>query len=277
MSSVGSSTSPVQQGPAAFRPSYDILSSLTSSRPTSQSPSPVPSQPQQHPTATPPPPADPFASLVSAGSRMPSPLSAGAPQTQRPAAASPSLLGLGGASPSPQPAGQTANKGAEDDEWNFTSSLPESNSLPSTNKVQVLNSSLRIDFVARRHPNGAPQIHVVALFSNGTSQPLSELHFQVAVEKVGLLFFFLFLKTLNLLTTSRYSRTHCDSDHSPAGIYCHCSRMEYNRRCYWKVSRQAKATRSKSGSRYPTGLERKLKRSKEWCHRWGFHEMMDSL
>jgi len=56
-------------------------------------------------------------------------------------------------------------------------------SLPNTNKVQVLDSSLKIDFVARRNPGHPRQIHVVALFSNRTSRPVTELHFQVAVEK----------------------------------------------------------------------------------------------
>ena len=80
-----------------------------------------------------------------------------------------------------------ANSAAkEDDEWNFASSLPETSALPSVNRVQVLNTSLRIEFVARRHPQQPRLIHVVALFSNATSQPLNELHFQVAVEKVAL-------------------------------------------------------------------------------------------
>jgi hypothetical protein len=34
-------------------------------------------------------------------------------------------------------------------------------------------------------PNQPRQIHVVAVFSNPTSQPIGELHFQVAVEKVS--------------------------------------------------------------------------------------------
>jgi hypothetical protein len=49
--------------------------------------------------------------------------------------------------------------------------------------VQVLSSSLKVEFVARRHPQQQRQIHIVARFSNGTSQALNDLHFQVAVEK----------------------------------------------------------------------------------------------
>ncbi|PLB46857.1 VHS-domain-containing protein [Aspergillus steynii IBT 23096] len=165
-----SATPPVQQAPGGFQPNYDILSSLNSSQPISQSPSPRPgpslsqSQPQPQNTATPPPPAsvDPFASLVSASPRHASPFPSQSPKPAQPAA---------------------AGVAKEDDEWNFASSLPETSALPSVNRVQVLNTSLRIEFVARRHPQQPRLIHVVALFSNATSQPLNELHFQVAVEK----------------------------------------------------------------------------------------------
>ncbi|KAL2013992.1 hypothetical protein VTN00DRAFT_1517 [Thermoascus crustaceus] len=173
-----SPTPPIQQQPAAVKPNYDILSSLSSSRASSQTTTPVPSLSQQQQAATPtPPPADPFASLVSASPRVSSPFAPPAQSGQRPS----SLLDLGGLASS-QAQSQQPAAANNDDDWTFTSSLPE-NTLPSTNKVQVLNSSLRIDFVARRHPGNARQIHVVALFSNSTSLPLSELHFQVAVEK----------------------------------------------------------------------------------------------
>ncbi|KAJ5444051.1 ADP-ribosylation factor-binding protein GGA2 [Penicillium daleae] len=172
------SPQPSQQAPAAFKPSYDILASMNSSRPSSQSSTPAPGvSPQPRSTATPPQAADPFAALVSAS---PQPAS-GAFQ---PPAPSSSLLDLaGGVSPpsQPQPTGQAP--AAEDDEWNFASSLPPSNVLPSTNKVLVLNSQLRIDFVARRVPSVPRQIHIQAVFSNTTAQPIGELHFQVAVEK----------------------------------------------------------------------------------------------
>ncbi|KAE8375071.1 VHS domain-containing protein [Aspergillus bertholletiae] len=160
-----SSTPPVQQAPSAFKPNYDILSSLNSSRPASQSSTPAPAAMRPQSTTATPPPSDPFASLVSASPRHPSPF--------------PSVVSR--TSSSQPPAGNT--KAPDEDEWDFTSSLPESNALPTTNRVQVLNSSLRVEFVVRRHPQQARQIHMVALFSNGTSQPLSELHFQVAVEK----------------------------------------------------------------------------------------------
>ncbi|OJK00509.1 hypothetical protein ASPACDRAFT_52187 [Aspergillus aculeatus ATCC 16872] len=161
-------------------PNYDIFSSINTSQSPSQSSTPAPGgRPQSinssPATATPSPALDPFASLVSAGSRQASPL----PSSAQPPAGS--LLDLMGSEPAPPANSQT--KAREEDEWNFASSLPESNALPSMNRVQVLNSNLRIEFMARRHPQHTQQIHVVALFSNSTNQPLSELHFQVAVEK----------------------------------------------------------------------------------------------
>lgn len=188
---LSSPTPPVQQIPAASRPSFDILSSLNQPRSGHQSPS---MSPQLTATATPPPPADPFASLISGSPRVSSPFSAGgSSQSQRPTAAASSspLLDLGGlntSAPATSRPEQTVGQAAEEDEWNFASSLPESNILPSMNRVQILNTALRVEFVARRHPPDARQIQVVALFSNTTNQLLSELHFQVAVEKASLSF-----------------------------------------------------------------------------------------
>ncbi|OOQ84775.1 VHS domain protein [Penicillium brasilianum] len=172
------SPQPSQQAPAAFKPNYDILASMNSSRPSSQSSTPAPGiSPLPRSTATPPQAADPFAALVSASPRPTS----GAFQ---PPAPSSSLLDLaGGVSPPPQQQPTGHAPAAEDDEWDFASSLPPSNAMPATNKVQVLNSQLRIDFVARRVPSAPRQIHIQAVFSNTTAQPIGELHFQVAVEK----------------------------------------------------------------------------------------------
>ncbi|RAH70234.1 VHS domain protein [Aspergillus aculeatinus CBS 121060] len=179
-----SATPPLPQASTSFRPNYDIFSSMNTSQSPSQSSTPAPGgRPQSiissPATATPSPALDPFASLVSAGSRQASPLPSGKASSSQPPAGS--LLDLIGSEPAPPANSQT--KAREEDEWNFASSLPESNALPSMNRVQVLNSTLRIEFMARRHPQQTQQIHLVALFSNGSNQPLSELHFQVAVEK----------------------------------------------------------------------------------------------
>ncbi|KAL4881430.1 VHS domain-containing protein [Aspergillus karnatakaensis] len=174
--SLGPTSPPPSQMPqasSAFQQNFNILGSLSSPQPPSKSSTPVPTFSQPPVTATPPPPADPFASLISASPRHPSPLPSSSLASPRPPAAS-SLLDLGGSDSKPK---------SEDDEWNFASSLPQSSSLPSTNKVQVLNSSLKVEFLARRHPQQQRQIHLVASFSNATNQALSDLHFQVAVEK----------------------------------------------------------------------------------------------
>lgn len=180
------SNPPQQQAPAGFKPNYDILADMNNSRPVSQSSTPAPgASPQTRSTGTPPQAVDPFASLMSASPR-PGAGRSQAPAAQAPSApASSSLLDLaGGSGTAPQAASKPA---AEDDEWNFASSLPSSNALPMMNKVQVLNSQLRIDFAARRAQSAPRQIHIQAVFSNMSRQPISELHFQVAVEKVSAL------------------------------------------------------------------------------------------
>lgn len=178
-------TPPPQPAQAAPKTSYDILSAINSSRPASQSSTPAPGQQSQiRSTATPPQPADPFASLVSASPRPTSgafqPPTA---QNQAPPASSSLLDLIGGPNPPAKPAGQAATN--EEDEWNFASSLPQSNTLPATNQIQILNSPLRVEFQVRRVPNAPRQIYIRAVFSNTTSQPIGELHFQVAVEKVS--------------------------------------------------------------------------------------------
>ncbi|KAJ5908927.1 hypothetical protein N7495_001609 [Penicillium taxi] len=173
------STQHAQQSPAAFKANYDMLASISNSRSVSQSSTPVPGpSPLVRSTAT-PPAADPFASLVSASPRPVS--GAFQPPTSfspAPPGAS-SLFDLAGGTSSPQP----AQAAADDDEWNFASSLPQSNTLPGTNQVRVLESQLRIEFQARRIQANPRQIYVKALFSNSTDQPIGNLHFQVAVEK----------------------------------------------------------------------------------------------
>lgn len=235
---------------------------MSTSRPTSQSSTPAPgASPQTHSTATPPQVADPFASLMSASPRPGTgPFQAPAPQTQ-PAPASSSLLDLaGGSATPPQAAGKPA---AEDDEWNFASSLPPSNALPMMNKVQVLNSQLRIDFAARRVQNSPRQIYIQAVFSNATSQPIGELHFQVAVEKVE-------SSPLRTLSgwkdhTNHISRIHSNSDRSQAETSHRSSRTVCSRRWSWTESTRAKVTRSKSGSKSPTSWEPRPAKSRGWC------------
>lgn len=224
-----------QQAPG-FKPNYDILSSMNTSRPASQVSTPARTQsPQVRQTAT-PPAADPFASLVSASPR-PASSAFHSPAQNQPAPGSSLLDLMGGPNPPPQPAGQAA---PEDDEWNFASSLPQSNMLPSTNQVQVLNSQLRVDFHARRVPNAPRQIYLRAVFSNTTNQPIGDLHFQVAVEKVSKN---LFIPWHWAETKYFPSPTRSSFAHSLAERLRLNSRMVCNKTCSWTALTLVKATR----------------------------------
>ncbi|KAF3763783.1 VHS-domain-containing protein [Cryphonectria parasitica EP155] len=83
--------------------------------------------------------------------------------------------------PPPQPATAQAN---DDDEWNFSSALPaETTSLPKEHRVAVSNSNLKIDLLANRTTGTSNSINLLFAFSNNTAQPISEVHFQLAVTK----------------------------------------------------------------------------------------------
>ncbi|EEQ87885.1 hypothetical protein RJZ56_003856 [Blastomyces dermatitidis] len=145
-----------------------------------QPPTSMPASIQQPQLTATTPPADTFASLGSARSQTSSPFNH--LQSSLVSSSSPSSLldlGQGMSQRATPPTAPTATAG--DDEWTFASALPENN-LPSTSKVQVLKSSIGIDFAACRNA-GDQKIHVVVSFSNNTSQPISDLHFQVAIEK----------------------------------------------------------------------------------------------
>ena len=153
--------------PASPKPNYDAFAALTSALPSSKPATPGPAQ-QRQPTPS-QPLVDPFASLVSGGSRPSTPAhlrSVSQPKTQQD-----SLLSLSQQQAPPAPP-------AEDD-WNFASSLPEQ---PESSTLQVHLSKIAIEFTARRQP-GQPLINIQARFSNQTPQAISGLHFQVAVEK----------------------------------------------------------------------------------------------
>ncbi|EFQ98475.1 ADP-ribosylation factor-binding protein GGA2 [Nannizzia gypsea CBS 118893] len=154
-------------------------------------PSPAPS------TSTPTPlPADPFAAITSGGSRTSSPFNKLQSSASSNAASS-SLLDLSqltsGASASnlrgsysPQQPTQgkqmTPAQAAEpDDEWTFSSALPEE-TLPSQNTIEVLNTAIGIKMQVKRFP-GENKIHGLVSFSNNTPHAISELHFQIAIEK----------------------------------------------------------------------------------------------
>ncbi|KAG6004010.1 hypothetical protein E4U21_001514 [Claviceps maximensis] len=137
--------------------SFSQFSSFTSPVP-SQSGTPQPSLYQQ---PKPPPSyqatADPFAAVTSASTptQTPTPLSQ-----------------------------QAAVSNNDDDEWNFTSALPPAMSdKPKEHKGTINQSLLRTDFLAGRTTGASNSIHITFAFSNNSSQPVTELHFQLAVTK----------------------------------------------------------------------------------------------
>jgi hypothetical protein len=51
----------------------------------------------------------------------------------------------------------------------------------------VSSTNIKIEMQARRAPGNENAINIVFAFSNNIPQPISELHFQLAVTKVNLL------------------------------------------------------------------------------------------
>jgi ADP-ribosylation factor-binding protein GGA len=167
----GISRPPQQPSP---KPNYDAFAALISALPSSKPATPTPTQQRQ---AIPSQPnIDPFAALVSSGSRPSTPSqlrNISQPNPQQDPFASFSQPQIAAPAPAAAPGVST------DDDWNFASALPEQ---PDTSVVQVHSGRIGIDFAAKRNP-GQPLINIQARFSNQTQQPISGLHFQVAVEK----------------------------------------------------------------------------------------------
>lgn len=86
----------------------------------------------------------------------------------------------------PQAASASVPQANDDDEWSFASALPTeaAAAVPREQKVVVSNTSLKIDLLANRTTSSSKSINLLFAFSNNTAQPISELHFQLAVTKV---------------------------------------------------------------------------------------------
>ena len=149
--------------------STDLFGSLSGPSPQPVTPSP---QQQQQPAQK---KADPFAALSNSNSRSGSPFQF---QSRAPApAAAPASSNfdlLGGGAPTasaPVPV-------ADDDEWAFSSALPEQpQDLIST------NSAIKTVFAVTR-PNNT-ELVISSRISNATPQPIEDLQFQLAVTKVS--------------------------------------------------------------------------------------------
>jgi ADP-ribosylation factor-binding protein GGA len=162
------------QPQASPKPNYDAFASLTSALPSSKPSTPQPNLQQQQKQLA----ADPFAALVSAGSRSATPSGNRNPSSSNNQA---SLLSLSSQPSVPAPQ-QAAPAAAADDEWDFASALPAE---PESSTVQVHSSprGIAVSFHARRQPSNNNNIHITASFSNTGSQNITALHFQLAVEK----------------------------------------------------------------------------------------------
>jgi len=168
------------------RPNYDAFSSLSSALPRSKPATPTPGQqrPTQQATAS----SDPFASLISSGSRPSTPSMSMQQNGARPASGSfhpPSGLPNAMASQSSSVAPSTTT----DDDWNFVSSPPtQEPALPPKSTLTVHDQGkLKVILECMRQTNqGSPAsapIFVKASYTNQTNMPITGLHFQIAVEK----------------------------------------------------------------------------------------------
>ncbi|CAK7230359.1 ARF-binding protein [Sporothrix bragantina] len=148
-------------------PATDAFSSLFSSSSMAASSNSGTPQPNYQSSAFAPPKsasADPFAALAS-------------PKFHSPASSSPA--------PAAPAAAPTPAAAADDDEWSFSSALPPEPAVskPKEHRAVVSNGPVKIDMYATRSPASPAGIQFAFAFSNATSQPIADLHFQTAVTK----------------------------------------------------------------------------------------------
>jgi ADP-ribosylation factor-binding protein GGA len=172
-------TSPAPPSQVTSKPDYTAFSAFGSSHPVSQSTTPQPAQfqqLQQHQqtpiiAASPQPPAvDPFAALRASIQQSP-------PQQPQK-----SIFDFANPQPPVNKSAPVTSAG-DDDEWAFSSALPEG--PPSSNTLTVSDTSLRISLHASREPSTPAVITMSLSFSNKTAQPISELTFMAAVTKAS--------------------------------------------------------------------------------------------
>ncbi|MCJ1311440.1 hypothetical protein MMC25_005111 [Agyrium rufum] len=177
-----------QTGPSHSKPNYDIMSAFSNSRPTSQPTTPNPSlfqqQAQRQQAQPPPPQSDPFAALSSSNLRSASPFS----NPSRTSTPSGFNFSASMSQPPPAPApvnpSQTTNGAPMDDDWDFSSALPE-DTAPTSQELVVSDQDINITFHVKRQGPTEPVLAVLAVFSNKTPNAITEYTFQVAVTKSG--------------------------------------------------------------------------------------------
>ena len=177
-----------QAGPP--KPNYDVFAAFSSARPTSQSSTPAPSllqqqqqqqQQQQLQQATKPQgpsPSDPFDILSSAPQQTPA-FTPNPGPTPNPLYNPASALQYSNTATN-----RTTNGALAEDDWNFSSALPE-DSLPTSSSLIVSNKEIGIVFDVQRRAGEEAIVHVLAKFSNKSPIPITEYTFQVAVTKVS--------------------------------------------------------------------------------------------
>ncbi|KAF1824828.1 VHS-domain-containing protein [Dissoconium aciculare CBS 342.82] len=161
-----------------------IFASSSAGKSVVSSPAPYqPPQQQQQPQQPPQKKADPFASITSP-SRNASPFQYTSATKPPPAPASSSngngidLLGLGGSSATPAAAPSSSSTVLDNDEWQFSSSLPPDQPA----EILVTNNGeIRVNFTVRR--SSETELLISSRISNLTSQPIRDLTFQLAVTK----------------------------------------------------------------------------------------------
>lgn len=160
--------------PSSAKPDYSAFSAFGSSQPASTSSTPKPSflQQQQAVAMVKPstPSVDPFASLAS-------PIRHSTPQQTS------SMFDFASHAP-PAAVPAAALPAADDDDWAFSSALPEG--LPASNTITVSNTHVNITLHAKRQPQTPDIITMTVRFTSKAQQPVSDLTFEVAVTKVML-------------------------------------------------------------------------------------------
>jgi hypothetical protein len=93
--------------------------------------------------------------------------------------------GGGGGGSSSNSSNQLGSGAANDnDDWTFTSALPDAAPMPATSEVTVTNTALNVVFSISRPWSEVPCVRIITQFTNNMAQPISEVTFQVAVSKV---------------------------------------------------------------------------------------------
>ena len=194
--SAPNTTTQQQQAPLPAKPNYDPFKFVTGSLPSSRANTPAPPsllQSQQAARSL-QPSNDPFAALSSAASRTASPLPVSQTSQKPIPPSSASLFDFASpkpAAPQSSPAAnsqQVTNGAPADDDWNFTSALPDDGSeLPTQNNLTVSNTSVEIAFRVERLESSDSSISINASFSNNTPSLITEYTLQVAVAKVNIM------------------------------------------------------------------------------------------